>query len=402
MNTHSVIHRYFLKARAAMVRVKAISLILMPMSLVGCITTQPGAFVAPSAVVQPGADGFRTTTEGPVARSEPISVDLRDNLEGHSGFAIGRRVALIIGNSDYRGSISSLLNPANDARDIARSIESVGFDVDLLLDATRDEMNKAILAFKDRLHDSDVGLFYYAGHAVQVNGRNFMMPVESDLQITDMRQDTLADYVSLETVEIDHVLGRMAAAEPDLNIVILDACRDNPFKGSTRGLSRGLAQTLAPRGTFIAYATAPGNVAEDGSGDNSPYTSALVEAVKTPGLKIEDVFKQVRRDVALQTDGRQTPWENSSIYGDFYFTPPAPTPEEPPVTATLPEPPPAPAPEKAPVTATIPDILPTPENQTVPPDSPALVQTQTPAPVDENETAVSPKRLSINRFVITP
>jgi len=399
LNIHSVIHRCFLKARAAMVRVKAISLILLPMSLVGCITTQPGASVAPSAVVQPSADGFRTTTEGPVARSEPISVDLRDNLEGHSGFAMGRRVALIIGNSNYRGSISSLLNPANDARDVARSIESVGFDVDLLLDATRDEMNKAVLAFKDRLHDSDVGLFYYAGHAVQVNGRNFMMPVESDLQITDMRQDTLADYVSLETVEIDHVLGRMAAAEPDLNIVILDACRDNPFKGSTRGLSRGLAQTLAPRGTFIAYATAPGKVAEDGRGNNSPYTSALVEAVKIPGLKIEDVFKQVRRDVALQTDGRQTPWENSSIYGDFYFTPPAPTP---PLTATLPEPLPAPAPEKAPVTATIPDILPTPENRTAPSESPARVQAQTPAPVDEDETTVRSKRPSINRFIITP
>ncbi|MDH3661203.1 MAG: caspase family protein [Alphaproteobacteria bacterium] len=326
-------------------------------------------------------------------------MDLRDNLEGHSGFAMGRRVALIIGNSNYRGSISSLLNPANDARDVARSIESVGFDVDLLLDATRDEMNKAVLAFKDRLHDSDVGLFYYAGHAVQVNGRNFMMPVESDLQITDMRQDTLADYVSLETVEIDHVLGRMAAAEPDLNIVILDACRDNPFKGSTRGLSRGLAQTLAPRGTFIAYATAPGKVAEDGRGNNSPYTSALVEAVKIPGLKIEDVFKQVRRDVALQTDGRQTPWENSSIYGDFYFTPPAPTP---PLTATLPEPLPAPAPEKAPVTATIPDILPTPENRTAPSESPARVQAQTPAPVDEDETTVRSKRPSINRFIITP
>lgn len=405
MNIHSVIHQYFLKARAAMVLAKAIFLILMPMSLVGCITTQPGAS-APSAVVQPGADGFRTTTEGPVARSEPFSVNFRDNLEGDSGFAIGRKVALIIGNSDYRGSISSLLNPANDARDVARSMESVGFEVDLQLDATRDEMNKAILAFKDRLHDSDVGLFYYAGHAVQVNGRNFMMPVESDLKITDMRQDTLADYVSLETVEIDHVLGRMAAAETDLNIVILDACRDNPFKGSTRGLSRGLAQTLAPRGTFIAYATAPGKVAEDGRGNNSPYTSALVEAVKIPGMKIEDVFKQVRRDVALQTDGRQTPWENSSIYGDFYFTPPVPTPEEPPVTATLPEPPPAPAPapapEKEPVTATIPDVLPTPESQTTPPDSPALAQTQAPAPVDENEAAVIPQRPSINRFVITP
>ena len=387
--------------------VKATSLIFMSLLLAGCLAganTSP----APSVSGNSSADGFRTTTEGPVNQSTPISADLRNNLQQGSGYAIGRRVALIIGNSDYRGSISRLANPANDARDIAKAMEKVGFDVDVHLDATRDEMNRAILAFKKRLHESDVGLFYYAGHAIQVNGRNFMIPVEANLEITDMRADTLADYVSLETVEIDDVLGRMAAAEPDLNIVILDACRDNPFAGRSRGLSRGLAQTLAPRGTFVAYATAPGQVAEDGSGNNSPYTSALVEAVKTPGLKLEDVFKQVRRDVALETDGRQTPWENSSIFGDFYFTPPKPTPKEPPVTAKLPpaqSPAPAPAATPEPPVITLPQVpsAPAPTQQTSPATSSANVPSQVPV---ANEDAVAVQRRaknpSINTIIITP
>lgn len=393
MNIHTVIHRYLLKARAAMVRVKAISLILVPtMSLVGCITTQPGA------------DGFRTTADGPVARSEPISADLRDSLEGQGSFAIGRRVALIIGNSDYQGSVSSLVNPANDAAAMAASLRDVGFEVGLYLDATRDEIKEAVVEFSDKLHDSDVGLFYYAGHAVQVEGKNFLIPVGADLKIKNQRQGSLARYVGLKTVDINEVLGSMENADPELSIVILDACRDNPFEGTTRGLSRGLAQTFAPRGTFVAYATAPGDVAEDGRNDNSPYTSALVEAIKAPGLKLEDVFKQVRREVALQTDGRQTPWENSSIYGDFYFTPPAPTPVA--VTPAPEAPTPAPAPESAPATAAIPDTLPAPEKQTAPQTtSPAWAESlQTPAPAKaaKPETAVRSNRPKYNTTFITP
>ena len=388
--------------------VKATSLIAISLSLVGCLAGGNTSF-APPTTGTPGAEGFRTTTEGPVAQSAPISANLRDSWEHDSSYAIGRRVALIIGNGDYRGSISRLANPANDARDVAESMKKVGFDVALHLDVSRDEMNRAILDFKKRLHDSDVGLFYYAGHAIQVEGRNFMIPVEASLEITDMRPDTLADYVSLETVEIDDVLGRMAAAEPDLNIVILDACRDNPFEGQSRGLTRGLAQTSAPRGTFVAYATAPGKVAEDGSGVNSPYTSALVEAVSTPGLKLEEVFKQVRREVALQTDGRQTPWENSSIFGDFYFTPPRP---EPPVTATLPpqtqpEPEPAPAVPEPPVTVSLPEVRPTSVSpqQVTPSVSSTDVLPSIPAQVERSpaEPATAPASTpSINKIIITP
>lgn len=408
MSTDTVFDRFRLKSHAVMAWIKAASFIIISLSLAGCLAGTNTAF-APTASGNSDAQGFRTTTEGPVNQSTPISADLRSNLEQGSSYAIGRRVALIIGNSDYRGSISRLANPANDARDIAAAMKKVGFDVDVHLDATRDEMNRAILDFKKRLHESDVGLFYYAGHAIQVNGRNFMIPVEATLEITDMRADTLADYVSLETVEIDDVLGRMAAAEPDLNIVILDACRDNPFAGRSRGLSRGLAQTLAPRGTFVAYATAPGQVAEDGGGNNSPYTSALVEAVNTPGLKLEDVFKQVRRDVALETDGRQTPWENSSIFGDFYFTPPKPTPKEPPVTATLPTPQPAaPAPAPEPPVVTLPKVPSTlPPTQQAAPSAPStIVLPQAPVANDDVAPAAPAKQRarnpSINTIIITP
>ena len=294
-----------------MVRTIAIFPASAPLFLAGCVAA-------------PTVDGtYRTTNEAPIVQSSPISADLRAKLDyDRGGPALGRRVALVIGNSRYGGSIGGLANPANDAADIAAAMKRAGFEVDLQMDVSRDEMKHAMLEFSQRLRDSDIGLFYYAGHAVQVNGRNFMIPIGAKLQLSTSRPDTLADYVGLETIEIDDVLGRMAAAEPDMNIVILDACRDNPFAQGSRGMTRGLAQTLAPRGTFVAYATAPGEVAEDGSGKNSPYTEALVETVKTPGLKLEDVFKQVRRKVALSTEGRQTPWENSSIFGDFYFTPP--------------------------------------------------------------------------------
>ena len=299
------------------------------------LACQPTEELAHETAYESEDFGFRTTTDDPAVRSESIIVEQRENPKAHSEFATGRRLALVIGNSDYRGSISSLVSPVNDANAISASLRAVGFEVDLQLDATRDEIKEAVLEFSDKLHESDVGLFYYSGHAVQVDGRNFIIPIGADLNIENERRDSLARYVSLETVDIGEVLVSMKSADADLSIIILDTSRDNPFNGSARGLSRGLAHMLAPRGTFLAYATAPGNVAEDGTGHYSPYTSALTEAIETPGLKLEDVFKQVRREVALQTDGRQTPWENSSIYGDFYFTSSAQayTPERPPVAA---------------------------------------------------------------------
>ncbi|MGI9450944.1 MAG: caspase family protein, partial [Geminicoccaceae bacterium] len=238
-----------------------------------------------------------------------------------------RRVALVIGNSDYSNDIGRLANPTRDAAAIANALKRTGFEVSLLQDVSREEMLRAVFDFDQALRDTDVGLFYYAGHAVQVNGRNFMIPTEAELNISSSRKDAIADYVALETVEINEVLARMGNAEAKLNIVILDACRNNPFNEGTRGLNRGLAQTAAPSGTFVAYATSPGKVAQDGDSQHSPYTAAIVKNLETPGLKLEDVFKKVRQDVALQTDGEQIPWENSSVFGDFYFAEPLPEPE---------------------------------------------------------------------------
>ena len=184
------------------------------------------------------------------------------------------RVALVIGNSDYGPEIGRLTNPINDATDMAEALKRTGFQVKLLLNASREDMQRAVLEFDQSMRESDVGLFYYAGHAVQVNGRNFMIPMEARLDISSDRAEAVADYVALETLEIDNVLGRMGNAETDLSIVILDACRNNPFNQGTRGVSRGLAQTSAPRGTFVAYATAPGKIAHDGNGQNSPYNGS--------------------------------------------------------------------------------------------------------------------------------
>ncbi len=202
-------------------------------------------------------------------------------------------------------------NTANDARGMAAALRGLGFQVTLKLDLTRDAMLRAAIEFSRELADGGVGLFYYAGHAIQVGGRNYLIPIGATFESEDL--------VPLETVELDQVLWRMGAAPSRLNIVILDACRDNPFARSFRGLSRGLAATPAPAGVFIAYATSPGGVASDGAGRDSPYTAALMKALEVPGLRLEDVFKRVLAEVRAATRGLQTPWTSASITGDFYF-----------------------------------------------------------------------------------
>lgn len=223
-----------------------------------------------------------------------------------------RRVALVIGNGDYEQG--RLHNPVNDARAIAQALRRAGFEVIAKENADRGAMYEAINAFGDRLKETNgVGLFYFSGHGLQVQGKNFMMPLRA--RITSERM------VETEAVDVNRVLGEMDAAQARVNIVVLDACRHNPYARSFRSISRGLAQIDAPRGTLIAYATAPGKVAEDGTGQNSPYTAALVKHLAEPGLPIETVFKRVRVDVLNQTGNRQEPWEASSLTGDFFFFP---------------------------------------------------------------------------------
>ncbi len=228
--------------------------------------------------------------------------------------AAERRVALVIGNGAY--AQSPLPNTINDARAMTDVLGRLGFKVITQLNATQREMQLAIVDFGDEIEKGGVGLFYYAGHAVQMRGKNFMIPIGAAISV--------ADHVEPESVDLNKVIGRMAGARNKLNIVILDACRDNPFGDTFQFYSEGLAQTRAPAGTYIAYAAAPGEVAADGTGTNSFYTGALAKMLPIQGVSIEETFKRVRAAVIKDTKGLQVPWTASSITEDFYFNPPLP------------------------------------------------------------------------------
>src|SRR5260370_793985 len=172
-------------------------------------------------------------------------------------------------------------------------------------------MKQPIREFGHKLKGGAVGVFYYAGHGVQSKGRNYLIPVDADIQSETDVEDL--------GVDVNLVLGLMDEAGNGLNIVILDACRSNPFARSFRSAANGLAQMSAPTGTLIAYATAPGSVASDGDGRNGLYTSELLKQMKEPGIPIEIVFKRVGTRVSAATRGRQEPWIALSLRGDFYF-----------------------------------------------------------------------------------
>lgn len=225
----------------------------------------------------------------------------------------GKRTALLIGNSEYE--IGSLRNPANDAQDMAGTLMKLGFDVTFKLNADQEQMEHAISEFGRQLYQGGVGLFYYAGHGVQVDGENYLIPVNATIQ-------TESD-VRYKAVNIGQVLGKMGEARNGLNMVILDACRDNPFAKSFRSSTRGLAvvNSSAVKGTLIAYATSPGNVASDGTDRNGLYTKHLLQHLTSPGLPVEQVFKRVLQGVERDTNGKQSPWISSSFSGDFFFNP---------------------------------------------------------------------------------
>lgn len=226
------------------------------------------------------------------------------------------RLALVIGNSDYINT-SKLANPRNDAQLMAETLRQSGFDVATLMDADYRAMKKALLDFGRSLREADVeaGLFYYAGHGIQIGGENYLVPIDATI--------TNEDEVDLETINVNSFLQTMNSSTSAINIVILDACRNNPFARSFRSVSRGLAPVQAPKGTLIAYATAPGDVALDGKAQNSPYTLALSQAItQGAGAPIESIFKAARQSVLKESDEQQVPWETSSIIGDFFFHPP--------------------------------------------------------------------------------
>ena len=221
-----------------------------------------------------------------------------------------KRIALVIGNGAYTKA-PPLKNPPNDARDMAATLRTLGFDVTSGINTNQRDMKRLIREFGQKLKAGGSGLFYYAGHGVQSKGRNYLIPVDADIQSEAEVEDS--------GVDASLVLNFMDDAQNGLNIVILDACRNNPFARSFRSASSGLAQVDAPTGTLIAYATAPGRVASDGTGQNGLYTSELLKQMRVPGLSATEMFMRVRAEVMKQTSNKQVPWEASSLVGSFYF-----------------------------------------------------------------------------------
>lgn len=226
-----------------------------------------------------------------------------------------KRVALVVGNAGYQ-HISPLENPTNDARLMADALRSAGFTLiggGAQIDLDKGRFDAIVQALGDQIAGADVALFYYAGHGVQVRGANYLVPVSAN--------PTKEADVDFQMVDVNLVLRQMEGAGTKLNFVILDACRNNPFGGrGLRSASGGLAQMNAPEGTLISYATQPGNVAQDGIDGDSPYTKALVQTLRRPGLSVFDFFNEVGLAVKRSTGGTQQPWLSSSpINGRFYF-----------------------------------------------------------------------------------
>ena len=228
-----------------------------------------------------------------------------------------KRIALVIGNADYLNA-GRLRNPINDARGMADTLSSLGFKVLKHEDLGQSDMKRVIDKFGSMLAQYDVSLVFYAGHGIQVNGKNYLIPVDAKIS---SKKD-----VEYSAIDAGRILSKMEDAQSKTNIIILDACRNNPFERSWNravkisGGGGGLAFMNAPTGSLIAYSTAPGNTASDGeAGTNGVYTSALLEHMKTPNITIEEMFKRVRVTVEKKTDKRQVSWESTSLKGNFFF-----------------------------------------------------------------------------------
>lgn len=221
------------------------------------------------------------------------------------------RLALVIGNSAYRDA--PLVNPGNDARAMAGLFGQAGFTVDSRLDASRSDMMAAIERFGVAIRRPDIRqvVFYYAGHGVQLDWRNYLLPVDAAVETTDQ--------VKQRCVDLGLLLGQLGAARDKTFIIILDACRNDPFGAAYRPQQKGLSQFDAPVGSLIAYATSPGNVASDGGGKNGLYTENLVRELSQRSTRLEDALKRVRLNVRLASRGAQIPWETTSLESDVFI-----------------------------------------------------------------------------------
>jgi uncharacterized caspase-like protein len=257
------------------------------------------------------------------------------------------RFALVIGNESY--AHAPLKNPVNDAKTVAETLVDLGFKVDLVLNADLKSMSKAVDRFVTSIRPGDVAFFYYAGHGVQIEGENLLVPVDFDA-----KDEADARY---ETYSASRVHERMEGAGARINIIVLDACRNNPFRAARSGAG-GLLAMNTGRGTFIAFATSPGKTASDNpNGNNGLFTTHLVSTLRQPGLTLDQVFNRVREGVYQASSQQQLPWTGSSVIGEFYFRAPAaggaaPQPSPQPVTQVEPpRPASVRAPDPAPSTA---------------------------------------------------
>lgn len=226
-----------------------------------------------------------------------------------------RRVALVVGNSGYKNS--PLTNPVNDAMDMSATLKSLGFTVTTVQDVNLRKLREVTRLFQSSVASADVALIFYAGHAVEAKGRNFLIPVDADVAREYELEDQAYDMQQWLTM-LGDTKGKNTQR---VNIVILDACRDNPVSRQWRSVSSGLGRMDAPSGTLLVYSTSPGKVASDGPQGqrNSPFTKSLLRSMQTPNVPVEQVLKDVRRQVLAETKGEQVPWENSSLIGDFVF-----------------------------------------------------------------------------------
>lgn len=263
----------------------------------------------------PGKNRVRIAAQN--TQSQVISKDLYLNSEpvqqksasANPSAAYNKRIALIIGNADYTAT-SKLRNTLNDAKSMATTLKGLGFDVTMVENGTYETIKNAVYAFGDRIQDVDVSLFFYAGHGIEVDGTNYLVPVDADIQShLDVKQKCIPLSGVSNTMEF--------ANDEGLNMIILDACRNNPFPAGKRG-GAGLARINAPSGTLIAYATDPGSVASDGDGTNGLYTGELIKQLKV-SQRIEDIFMHTRNNVEQISGGKQRPWEEARLKGVFYL-----------------------------------------------------------------------------------
>ena len=245
-----------------------------------------------------------------IATSNSIAVAKRSHDESSA-----KRIALIIGNANYSDPVGQLQNPANDALAIAEELKKLNFTAVVKVNLTSADIKKEIRAFHTQLkesnHGNTIGLFYYAGHGLQVDGTNYIIPVDAAIK--------LPKDVERTCVPIDAAFDAMQYANVNMSIMILDACRNNPFHGTEQAITKGLAPPNPAVGAFIAYATSPGSAASDDGASHGLYTQEIIKVLRVPGLGIEQVFKKVRENVLKLSNGNQHTWNTSNLVSDFYF-----------------------------------------------------------------------------------